>query len=694
LSELEKFGRFLIAQQADRSPVTFNRIAEELVCLAFDIHTQCLVELHVLNDTAEFSDARRESFHQRALTAMELYGSCFCRIIDVGEHDGMCYYATSVNDGEFLKDYVERVSPMDVPQALSIIIQMIDAVIEIENHARLLEGLRLSNLLVCRIDDSHVAMRILDLGLARPENPESAPSVAAGRKMAELSQILFYLLSGKRYVGDQPAQVNTLAGLPANLKVLMRQTLDGRNKSPENGGIGGPTTLRRYRTEMADAFSSVSQRISRSGGFRPIDVPPRLHPHSQLNQKFFGDVDLEEQLGDRYEIIEGGDVVVSPYARLVHDQIKDREVLIQFLPASRTLPIEHSTHAIKGMSQVKEETHPNLIQCRGFWEQDELVCIAEEAHNGFALPLLLADRGNLEPPEILILLHQLAQAYDQAVALDMLPKCLSLHSLEVHFPNESRFRVRELRKRHVDFWPEFRLKLRCHAILDSSVRLAPWGRLQARGEPTPEWLAKCDFVGIAEELVLGEQPPPPMAPGASHSLPENVVELRKFFEAQYRTIGEAPADYSFHEFIEQLASELSRLRPQESVEVVGTIVDGAIAIADAGEKKSTGSRRGGTAGAPRPMGTIPDDLGSETPADSELNPIARRVRGAAQPVSEEQEAISLGTIDDVEFDIGDSREVDPSLPQHVPESDESEDDEDPAAAPEKPARRKGWFFLR
>ena len=60
LSELEKFGRFLIAQQADRSPVTFNRIAEELVCLAFDIHTQCLVELHVLNDTNEIREERRE----------------------------------------------------------------------------------------------------------------------------------------------------------------------------------------------------------------------------------------------------------------------------------------------------------------------------------------------------------------------------------------------------------------------------------------------------------------------------------------------------------------------------------------------------------------------------------------------------------------------------------------------------------
>ena len=664
------------------------------MCLAFDIHTQCLVELHVLNDTAKFSDTGRESFHQRALTAMELYGPCYCRIIDVGEHDGMCYYATSVNDGEFLKDYVERVSPMDVPQALSIIIQLIDAVIEIETHARLLDGLRLSNLLVCRIDDSHVAMRILDLGLARPENPEPAPSVAAERKMAELSQILFYLLSGNRYVGDQPAQVNTLAGLPANLKVLLRQTLDGGIKSPEDGGIGGPTTLRRYRIEMADAFSSVSQRISRAGGFRPIDVPPRLHPESQLNQKFFGGVDLEEQLGDRYENIEGGDAVISPYARLVHDQVKNREVLIQFLPASRTLPIEHSSYAIKAMSQVKEETHPNLIQCRGFWEEDELACIAEEPHNGFALPLLLAERGDIEPPEILILLRQLAEAYEQAVTLDMLPKCLSLHSLEVHFPSESRFRVRELRKRHVDFWPEFRLKLRCHAILDSSVRLAPWGRLQARGEPTREWLAKCDFVGIAEELALGEQPPPPMASEATHSLPEHVVELRKLFESQYRIIAEDSASYSFADFIENLEIELIRLRPKESVEVVGTIVDGAIAIADTGAKKTGGSRRGGPAGAPRPMGAIHDNSGTEAPTDSELNPIARGVRGTPEPVAEEQESVSLGTIDDVEFDIGDSREVDPSLPQDSSGEDNAEDDEDPAEPPEKPARRKGWFFLR
>ena len=139
----------------------------------------------------------------------------------------------------------------------------------------------------------------------------------------------------------------------------------------------------------------------------------------------------------------------------------------------------------------------------------------------------------------------------------MLPKCLSLYSLEVHFPSESRFRVRELRKRHVDFWPEFRLKLRCHAILDSSVRLAPWDRLQARGEPTPEWLAKCDFVGIAEELVLGEQPPPPMAPGASHSLPEHVVELRRFFESQYRAIARGQLEaYSLADFVASLESRV------------------------------------------------------------------------------------------------------------------------------------------
>ncbi len=706
MTELEKFGRFLIAQHADHSPVTFARVAEELVCLAFDIHTQCLVELHILNDTATFSPEEKESFHQRVQTAMELHGPCFCRIIDVGEIDGMCYYVTSVNDGEFLKDYVERVSPVDVPQALSVIIQLTDAVIEVEQHARLLEGLRLSNLLVCRLDDSHVAMRILDLGLARRENPNANTSATVERKMAELSQILFYLLSGKRYVGDQPSQVNALAGLPANLKVLLRQTLDGARNSAAAGVLGGPTSLPRYRTEMADSFGSVSQRISRSGGFRPIDVPLRLHPLSLLNEQFFGDLDLDEQLGDRYQITDGGDAPLSPYARLAHDQLKDRVTVIQFLPASHTLPIEHSAQVIQAMSRIKENEHPNLIHCRGFWETDCLACVAEEPHVGFPLPLLLAERGGvLESPEIIILLRQLAGAFRQALTIDLLPKCLSLYSLDVHFPRESRFRVRELRKRHVDFWPEFRLKMRCHSILESSIRLPPWGRLHTRGEATPEWLAKSDFVAIAEELTLCDQPPPPTLPGAKRGAPSFVVELRTFFENQYRAITADTEGFSLSDFTDDLEAELARVRPEKTVEVVGTIVDGAMTVSDA--KKDPGPSGGGgraarPAGAPRPMGAIHGDIGDE-PAESEYNPIARRIRGThpsattGEDGDNEPEAISLGTIDDVEFDIGDSRELDPSVPSHSPGDDNvngDDDDDDQVSLEDKKRRRKGWFFLR
>lgn len=129
--DLEKFSRFLIAQQSDRSPVTFTRAAEEVVCLAFDLRTQSLVELHVLNNAKDFSSAARESFEERTRIAMEFCGPCFCQIIDVGEFEKMRYYATAVNDGEFLKDYVERVAPMDVPHALSLVIQLCDAVVEV-----------------------------------------------------------------------------------------------------------------------------------------------------------------------------------------------------------------------------------------------------------------------------------------------------------------------------------------------------------------------------------------------------------------------------------------------------------------------------------------------------------------------------------------------------------------------------------
>ncbi len=695
MEDLEQFARFLIAQRADRTPVTFSRVSEEVVCLAFDLNTQSLVELHVLNSVQEMTPATLESFEDRTRTAMELSGPCFCQIIDLGEFEGMRYYATAVNDGEFLKDYVARVAPVDVPQALSLVIQLCDAVIEVGHHARLLRGLRLSNLLVCRIDEAHIALRMLDLGLARAES-ETPVEQLAEIKMAELSQILFLLLSGTRYVGNEPSQVNSLAGLPANLKVLLRQTLDV-GADPIGGGAPRPDRLSVYRGELTDSYGAVSQRITRSTAFRPIVAPPRLHPESMLIKQFFGDLDLEEQLGDRYHIVENPDPPLSAYARMAQDLQMDRETIVQFLPAARTLPMQHSQLVIQEMSRIKEDEHPNLIRCRGFWETDRLACIAEEPLNGFGLPLLLAERGGaLEPQEVIILMRQLNRAMRQANSLDLIPQALSVFSLEVHFPNESRFRVRELRKRHVDFWPEFALKLRCHATLESVVSMPPSGRMRALGDPSPKWLAKMDFIGVAEILVVGTLPPPSPLQGVGEPETDHVEAMRAFFQNQYAELNESVEEYELAGFVDQLEAEMTRTRPKTSVEVMGTIVDGAIAFSDASAKKQAIRESGPAArsrlgSAPRPMGGIP----AQAPEGdlNNVNPIAERIRNAADGADEAPEAMSLGTIDDVDFDIGDSRDKPAQIPSENPDS-ENDDANADGKQSKKSGKRKGWFFLR
>lgn len=693
MDDLEQFARFLISQRGDHSPVTFSRVSEEVVCLAFDLNTQSLVELHVLNGAQDMTPAARDSFEDRTRTAMELSGPCFCQIIDVGEYEGMLYYATAVNDGEFLKDYVARVAPVDVPQALSLVIQLCDAVIEVERHVRLMRGLRLSNLLVCRLDAGHIALRMLDLGLARLEGDTPVEDLAE-IKMAELSQILFLLLSGTRYVGNEPSQVNSLAGLPANLKVLLRQTLDV-GADPISGGAPRPSRLSVYRSELADSYGAVSQRITRSTAFRPILTPPRLHPESMLIDQFFGDLDLEEQLGDRYEIIENPDPPLSSYARMLYDLQQDRETVVHFLPASRTLPMQHSQLVMHEMARIKEGEHPNLVRCRGLWDSDQLTCIAEEPFNGFSLPLLLTDRGGvLEPQEIIILLRQLNRAMRQAISLELIPQALSAFSLEVHFPNESRFRVRELRKRHVDFWPEFLLKLRCHATLESVVSMPPSGRLHALGEPSPMWLAKMDFIGVAEFLVVGNLPPPSPLQGVAEPEPDHVVTMRHFLRNQYAELNESVDDYELASFVDRLEAELSRTRPKHSVEVMGTIVDGAIAFNDASAKKqaireSGSAAKSGALGTPRPMGSVPTQATDDDP--NSVNPIAERIRSATEETNEKLETMPLGTIDDVDFDIGDSRDSSSQIPN---ESSDSDDLTSEGKRSTKPAKRKGWFFLR
>ena len=64
--KLEQFGRYLICQGPDGSPVTFKSVPNEMLCLAYDPETLGLVELHLLPESDDFCAEAQQSFTERA----------------------------------------------------------------------------------------------------------------------------------------------------------------------------------------------------------------------------------------------------------------------------------------------------------------------------------------------------------------------------------------------------------------------------------------------------------------------------------------------------------------------------------------------------------------------------------------------------------------------------------------------------
>ena len=67
--DLEQFGRYLICQGPDGTPITFTGVPDEMLCLAFASETQGLVELHILPASEDFTTETQQSFTESARKA-------------------------------------------------------------------------------------------------------------------------------------------------------------------------------------------------------------------------------------------------------------------------------------------------------------------------------------------------------------------------------------------------------------------------------------------------------------------------------------------------------------------------------------------------------------------------------------------------------------------------------------------------
>ncbi len=627
--DLEQFGRYFISLGSDGSPATFPGVAKEMLCLAFDPETLSLVELHILPESESFDEDTRKSFTDRAWMAASLHSPCCCKILDVGHSDGLHYYTTQISDGESITTYIKRNGPLDTALTLALTIQLTDVIFQMQSKARLLQGLNLGRLQVVSSQHSHLALQISDCSLACDEKLPSV-TIKPKKMISGIAQILYFLLTAKPYQpkgGDQ--QITDLDSLPANVKFILKHTLS-------NTSGNGPTSLAEFRKELRDAYSAVSPKITKGSRFKSPPIAKRLLPAFRLKQKLFSDLDLKKEFAGQYQITEAAEDDYHIYTETAEFELDGAKVEtnIHILPRAHTWPEIECKRLQQDLAKIDPAVHSYLLPAREIREVEQAILVVEEPTIGFSLSDFLALRHNqLEAVETIILLNLIRHAINQAKEARIPILGLSIHSIQIHFPHETRFRTRELQKRRVDHWPDFSLQLRCYPTTEGLIAAPPAGRIESGLNrekcPSAEGMLYKTFIAITEQLVLGTHFEYGSIPDESLFLALN--SLRKFLQENYNAVNDCVVTFDLHLFLEQLAELLDSLQLSRSGEIE-TIVDGAAGFSLPEKKK------------PAAQTSVRESGSQMTPSNQ-----GPALIGSAPQKAQEAHALP-GVIDDSEFD--------------------------------------------
>ena len=525
-----------------------QRAHDELVFLAFDARINRLVELHILKAGSSMSSAEKRSALERATLATEVRGASFPRIIEAGEQEDVVFYASNLTDGEFLEDYVMRRGALPATTAFCLIQQLLeDLTAAAKKFARLTSHMKVSNPLVTTLEDAFLQLRIVDYGLSCKEPLDD--EFSQRRVFVECCKLLFVMLTGQPYDGQNPDRFPVLTALPTNLRTNLRSALaDPDQASP---------ALERLRDDVREAYSAMVSSLQVRNSRKHIGLTDALQPVSQLQQVLLENVPIDELLKGRFTLAVGDEVRRYPFSIPAANSKTDQPVTVHLLPPSRIVDRNEMEAVPLQMWRFNAERHPNILRSLSLWENPEWTFLTEEREPGFPLSRLLAERGTLNPPEVLALLKQVRAGMDQAAECGV--QVVDIHPSNLIFrigkggPMQAREFERLIGKR-IDAWPTFTLKLRTHRTMRSLYEplLAEPHEEAAQRDPH---LAVRDyrcrsFVALATYLLTGERQLGAL-PTFSESVPDTLATYLKECLGQQRTFGKAPMPGDFIAAFEQ-----------------------------------------------------------------------------------------------------------------------------------------------
>ncbi len=455
--EIENFGHLMLSRRAGGETVKLTRSAEELVLLAFDTQIKRLVELHLLRGGQPMEGGAKKSVMERAQQASEIRGPSFMRILEVGEDEGVVFYTSNLNEGEFAADYVTRRGAMPPATVFSLLLQLLDDVMLLGDRHRLMPQLRLDRVMITTVEDTFLQLRLYDFGLGDADRSGKDNS----RQVLQVCQLIFLLLTGKAFnIGENPDRYPAMTALPMSLRTTLRAAL----ADPHNA----PVSIEKLRDEVREAYSALVSSIQARNTRKQLVVTPALQPRSQLQDLLLEGVPVERVLGSRFRVEDEENARRLPFSIPCLNVKTEQPITVHLLPPSRVVDKTQYEAVPLQSWRFNPDKHPNILRSLSLWESPEWSFLTEEREPGFSLSRLLTERLTLNPAEVLVVLRQVLAGIEQA--LDCGVQRLELHpsNLFLRVGKTGPMLVREherLMQKRLDAWPPFQVKVRAHVTM-------------------------------------------------------------------------------------------------------------------------------------------------------------------------------------------------------------------------------------
>jgi len=578
-ADTQRFVHLDLAKRADGQFVELTRSPDERVFLAYDRRIGRLVELHVLKGGAAMDATEKRSAFERATQASEIRGASFLRILEVGEDDGVVYYTSNLNDGEFLEDYIVRRGALNASTVFALTLQLLEELIRLQSFHRLVARMRLDRLLITALEDAFLQLRVIDYGLSEKERRgEGDP----GRLITHVCEAMFLMLTGHPFGGENPDRFPVLTALPSGLRTTLRAALSGSENAP--------TSLEKLRDDVKEAFSAAASSLQVRNPRKQLLVNDALMPNSRLQDLLLENVPLQVLLGGRFRIEDTASIKRHPFSIPAVNVKTQEAVTVHLLPPSRIVDKSLYEAVPLQMWRFSSDLHPNILRSLSLWEGPDWAFLTEERGAGFTLSRLMAERMTLNPQEVLLLIKLVRNGLDQGVDCGVPRIDLHPSNIQLCVGKGGVMADREwdrLAQRRLDAWPPFTMKLRPHLTMRSLYEPLLVEPAVVQDETGPAEVTDEEFRGrslaaLAAFLLTGERQIS-SAQDFPEAVPDTVAAFVRESIDRCKVIGRAMpvADYvrRFEELLTMPSTEglARRLRgqdvPIEEMESVGSVSD-------------------------------------------------------------------------------------------------------------------------